>query len=277
MIHKMRTCFLISTVELLYLISFTRSNIVPDQRDSLGFINQAVQNNALPIQLSRDLQSRAIQTVQITMDVRETNPDKTQDRFLRFSIAPDCKHPNGCPDEIYSCSMGFLIDTNSHMKVNYSECKKHNLVNNNQFIDGQNNRKKRGIDSSRLFTIPVPGNEMPQVTEMANFAMQTLDQIDVDGNKRKVVGVIDAKKQLTPDGSGIMYYLDVNTQDTQCAEDLPGDEPSYPSLPDDCLDKTIGQVKMCKITLLRSWVPNSSPVNAHVVKSECGPPDDAER
>ncbi|KAL1461715.1 hypothetical protein WDU94_013587 [Cyamophila willieti] len=276
MFHKMRTFLHFFTIGLFYL-PLTLSNIIPDQRNSLSFINQAIQDNSLPIQVSMDSQSKALRSIQITMDVKETNPDQSQDRFLQFSIAPACKSQDKCSDETYSCSMGFFLDTYSHMKVNYSECEKQNYVNNHQLTDGQNDRKKRDTDSGRLFTIPVPRSEMPQVTEMANFAMQTLDQIDVDGNKRKVVGLVDAKKQLTPDGSGIMYYLDVNTQDTQCTEDLPGDEPSYPSLPDDCLNKTIGQVKMCKITLLRSWVPNSSPVNAHVVKSECGPPDGVER
>lgn len=50
--------------------------------------------------------------------------------------------------------------------------------------------------SDRLFTIAVPPDEMNQVAAMANFAMQTLDLIDVDNFKRKVINVADAKKQV---------------------------------------------------------------------------------
>lgn len=58
-----------------------------------------------------------------------------------------------------------------------------------------------------------------------------------------------------------MYYLQVSTQDTQCPEDTPLDNTP---INDDCFNSTDGVVRACTIALLRSWVANSSPVNANV-------------
>lgn len=63
-----------------------------------------------------------------------------------------------------------------------------------------------------------------------------------------------------------MYYLTVTSQDTQCPEDSPHEDTQYSiqGQYDNCLSQVIGESRTCKVHLLRSWVPNSSPVNAHV-------------
>ncbi|KAI5705715.1 hypothetical protein M8J75_001151 [Diaphorina citri] len=134
-------------------------------------------------------------------------------------------------------------------------------------------RKRRQANTKNdpddlLFLMTVPQDELEQIQAMADFAMQTLDLIDEDNVKRKVVKVIKAQKQLTRDGSGIMYYLWLETQDTQCPEDTSPE--SWKSDPPNCMNVP-GPRRTCKVNLLRSWLPNRSPVNAHVVKSECDP------
>ncbi|GLH11267.1 Cathepsin L [Gryllus bimaculatus] len=102
----------------------------------------------------------------------------------------------------------------------------------------------------------VDPSEEPWVRKLANIAVQTLDELDTDDEKRIVVSVESAKKQLT---NGIVYHLKIRVGLTTCAESSPNSS--------DC---PVSDTRICHVQLLQSFA-GSSPQDVQVVKSECFP------
>ncbi|XP_073996147.1 cathepsin F-like isoform X3 [Rhodnius prolixus] len=121
------------------------------------------------------------------------------------------------------------------------------------------NCKLQGRDNRQLLATlkEVEANEKELVTQLADLAVKTLDDIDTDNYKRVVAEVLDAKKQLV---NGIMYHLKLRVKITSCSEDR--------KVSADCEQEESHSQEICKVQIHRSFA-DSSPLNAKVVSSEC--------
>ncbi|XP_063233965.1 uncharacterized protein LOC134537443 isoform X2 [Bacillus rossius redtenbacheri] len=93
------------------------------------------------------------------------------------------------------------------------------------------------------------------VNELGQIAVATLDELDDDDNKRVVLEILDAKKQIV---DGILYHLTIRVGYTQCKEDA--------SSAPDCAKDDISS-RICKVQLHRAFAGDEKP---KVVQSECG-------
>ncbi|KAK3912549.1 Putative cysteine proteinase [Frankliniella fusca] len=104
----------------------------------------------------------------------------------------------------------------------------------------------------------VDKNEQDLITQFAELAVKTLDDVDPDNTKRIVLGVTEAKKQIV---NGIMYHLVIQVGTSTCRENEGTKDVN-------CVENHLYPEKVCRVQIHRSWA-DESPLNAKVVKSEC--------
>ncbi|XP_034238898.1 uncharacterized protein LOC117643876 isoform X1 [Thrips palmi] len=121
----------------------------------------------------------------------------------------------------------------------------------------ENVRKRRSSDQGALRDIDK--NEQDLVYRFAELAVRTLDEVDPDNNKRILLGVTEAKKQIV---NGIMYHLVMQVGTSTCQENEEGHSGA------ECVENQLYPEKMCRVKILRSWA-DESPLNAKVVRCEC--------
>lgn len=121
----------------------------------------------------------------------------------------------------------------------------------------ENVRKRRSSEQGALRDIDK--NEQDLVYRFAELAVRTLDEVDPDNNKRILLGVTEAKKQIV---NGIMYHLVMQVGTSTCQENEEGHTGT------ECVENQLYPEKMCRVKILRSWA-DESPLNAKVVRCEC--------
>jgi len=104
----------------------------------------------------------------------------------------------------------------------------------------------------------VDESEQDLITQFAELAVKTLDDVDPDNTKRIVLGVSEAKKQIV---NGIMYHLVIQVGTSTCRENEGSKDVN-------CVENHLYPEKVCRVQIHRSWA-DESPLNAKVVKSEC--------
>ncbi|XP_052123154.1 uncharacterized protein LOC113207913 isoform X1 [Frankliniella occidentalis] len=112
----------------------------------------------------------------------------------------------------------------------------------------------------------VDKSEHDLISQFAELAVKTLDEVDPDNTKRIVLGVSEAKKQIV---NGIMYHLVIQVGTSTCRENEGSTSDA------NCVENHLYPEKVCRVQIHRSWA-DESPLNAKVVKSECADvwPDD---
>lgn len=142
------------------------------------------------------------------------------------------------------------VSTTEQQSVDYYTTVIDNTGTNND--DVSSSRKRRETLESRGFSDI--GSKVAH--ELGNFALDTLDAIDADSNKRVVEKIQSAQKELV-DGLPL-YEIVMLVRETQCPENSPKD----------CTFSNTDPQQLCSVTL-QSSLDNKSPVYARVVKSEC--------
>ncbi|XP_069682652.1 uncharacterized protein [Periplaneta americana] len=127
------------------------------------------------------------------------------------------------------------------------------------YVTGEDRNRRETIQSNFGSLKEIDESEKGMVKNLAEIAINTLDEIDEDDTKRVIIDILSAKKQIV---NGVLYHLLLRVGTTSCSE-------NGESKPD-CLKDHVSPVKICKVELHRSFADNSQ-MDAKVVKSECSP------
>lgn len=103
-----------------------------------------------------------------------------------------------------------------------------------------------------------PDSDNLFLKKLAQKAIDTLDDIDEDDDRRVVISIVDVKKEKV---KGFSYHLILEVALTDCREKDKNEDDQ------DCLERISGPVKVCKIQIHTD--ENNSLFSARVVKSEC--------
>ncbi|XP_034940071.1 uncharacterized protein [Chelonus insularis] len=107
-------------------------------------------------------------------------------------------------------------------------------------------RRKRSLRSENKF-----------VMKLAQKAMNYLDDIDQDDNKRVIAKVLDSEK--VEENNGIIYHITVLSASTNCSERQKNVK--------NCLHRSTDSLKICKIQIN---IENSNPLDtAKVIETQC--------
>ncbi|XP_012273766.1 uncharacterized protein LOC105696127 [Orussus abietinus] len=170
----------------------------------------------------------------------EVNSDSKDDK-------PDVKESNGVTQNVENVQS--TSNENSYPSVS-------GLVEPNILRTSQDSisvqRERRSLENT-------PESEGTLVTDLAEKAINILDDMDSDNNKRVLLEILDSVKQTRKGGT--MYHLTLKVASTKCDE-------AQTQLKD-CLKNFVGPMSVCKIQVLVESDGDRALEKAKVLQSKC--------